>query len=147
MKTTINMHREILDKITVAAKTLGITRTELIVMLLKKVMANMSKPGRLGMLVSYQDRAKRDDWHRFHVRIREDDYEYCLDLRKLLKMSVSKILHYAVKKYLKKNFNKNSGDNYRFINYVISREIIQNVICWKFMWGYPPTMVNCITGS
>ncbi len=138
MKTTINMHRETQVEITAAAKTLGISRTELIVMLLKRVMAHMSKPGRPGTLVSYQKRAGKGDWHRFHVRIREDDYEYFLDLRKLMKMSVSNILNYAVKKYLNKSFNKNSGDNYRFVNYVILREVVQNVICWKFMWGYPP---------
>ena len=107
----------------------------------------MSKPGHLGKPVSYQKRARREDWHRFHVRFREDDYEYCLDLRKLLKMSVSNILHYAVKKYLKKSLKKLRSDNYRFVNYVILKEIVQDVICWTFMWGYPPTMGNCITGS
>ncbi len=139
MNTTINIHSEILDKISVAARERGISRSAMIIMLVKQSMPNIADPGRLGSLVRYQEKRKRDDWHVFHIKLRADDYEYLLDLRKLLKMSVSLILAVMVKKYLGEN-SPEMGDNYRFRDYIISKEVIDDVICWKFIWGFPPNI-------
>ncbi|MBP7736933.1 MAG: hypothetical protein KA369_13230 [Spirochaetes bacterium] len=136
METTLNIHIDILRKITLAAGSLGISRSELITLLIKKMMDDVTDPGRLGSMVRYQERNSPDSWRIFHLQVRFDDYEYFLDLRKLLKMSVSLILAYAVINYLN-TFNKNKTDNYPFKNYVIMKEVIDNVICWKFIWGYP----------
>ena len=75
----------------------------------------------------------------FHLVVREDDYEYLLDLRKFLKMSVSLIIAYAVKKFLGKNKN-NITDNNRYKNYVLVKEMVDNIICWRLFWGYPPSI-------
>jgi hypothetical protein len=83
-----------------AAQSRGVSRSEMIAILIKKVMDDLSIQGRMGKLVQYQERRKRSEWHKFHWYVREDDYEYFLDLKKLLKMSVSLILAYAVDKYL-----------------------------------------------
>jgi hypothetical protein len=80
--------------------------------------------------------ARTRDWRTFHLTVREDDYEFLLDLRKLMKMSVSRILAYAVKRYLR-GLKKNITDNNRFFNYTVLREIIDGVICWRFFWGFP----------
>jgi hypothetical protein len=140
MKTTINIRKETLNTLTEFAKSNGMSRSELIALLLKKVMGSISNPGRFGTLVRYQKRARPADWHKFHVRFRPDDYEYFLDLRRLVKMSVSCILQYAVEKYLPTLYENKSGDNYLYTNYVLSKEIIQDVICWRLMWGYPPAI-------
>src|SRR5271157_4741403 len=100
METTINVHSEILDKISIAARARDISRSEMIITLIKKGMIDIADPGRLGNLVRYQKRGRPEDWHVFHIKLRADDYEYLLDLRKLLKMSVSLILAVMVKKYL-----------------------------------------------
>ena len=99
-------------------------------------MDDVSEPGRLGTMVRYQRRCEPDKWHVFHLQVRMDDYEYFLDLRKLLKMSVSLLLAYAVEKYLDKQKVLNT-DNYWYKNYVIIKETINNTICWKFIWGFP----------
>ena len=140
METTINIHYDILDKISFIARTKGISRSEMIIMLIKKGMIEMADPGRLGNLVRYQERARCGDWHVFHIKLRVDDYEYLLDLRKFLKMSVSLILASMVKKYLSGIFKKNITDNYRFKDYIIIKEVLDNVICWKFLWGFPPNI-------
>jgi hypothetical protein len=141
MDTTINVRRDVLVKITRAARSRGISRSDMIILLFKKVMEDMSDPDSAGVMIRYQERRRPENWHRFHLWLREDEYEYVLDLRKLLKMSASLILASAVKKYLKKKI-KNLTDNYRIRNYVVIREFIDGLNCWKFIWGFPPSLAN-----
>jgi hypothetical protein len=144
METTLNIRSDISKKITIGAQARGISRSEMIIILIKKVMDDISNPGRMGKMIQYQDRRSQDEWHTFHLKMREDDYEYFLDLRKLLKMSVSLILAYAVEKFLDKLLKRNSTDNNRYRNYIIARDVIDNIICWKFIWGFPPNIEKFI---
>jgi len=137
METTMNIHTDILKQITYAARLRGISRSRIIVALIKEAMNDIPDPGRLGHMVKYQKRMKPCDWHLFHLQVGEDEYEFLLDMRKLCKMSVSLILAYAVGKYLSKLMKNKNTDNYRFKNYIIVREYIDDVICWKFIWGIP----------
>ena len=140
METTINIRTDILEKIILAAHSKGISRSELIVVLIKNVMDTISDPERMGRLIQYQERRSQDEWHTFHWCVREDEYEYFLDLKKLLKMSLSLIVAYAVEKFLDKIMKGNITDNNRYRNYVIIREFIDNIICWRFIWGFPPNL-------
>jgi hypothetical protein len=143
MKTTLNIQAGTLKIITARARMLGISRSEMIIVLLKKAMEDVPDPGRFGRLVRYQERSRPGDFHTFHIKLRVDDYEYVLDLRKLLKMSVSLILAIAVKRFignirsLRKLRDTYKGDKNRFRNYVLAREFIGNVICWRIFWGFP----------
>jgi hypothetical protein len=141
MKTTINIHVDILNKITYAAQLKGVSCSEVIVILIKKVMDEWDNEARLSQLVQYQERSSPDTWHPFHINWKPDMYEYCLDLKKVRKMSVSLILAYAVKKYLKILLKKgNLSDNYHYQNYIIAREIIEGVVMLKLIWGFPPKL-------
>jgi len=133
-----------MKKITLAAEAKKISRAELIIMLLNQVMDNTNKPYFLGKMVRYQERRVPDEWHRFHIELRPDEYEFFLDLRKLLKMSVSLILAYAVEKYLKCILRKTT-DNYLHKNYLMIRESIDGIKCWKLYWGYPPSIKKHLT--
>jgi hypothetical protein len=137
MKTTLNVHRDILKMITRIAVKQGVSRTDIIIKLLKSVMNDISGPCDFGCLVRYQKQGNPEDWHRFHIKLRIDEYEYFLDLRRLLKMSVSRILATAVKRYLGNDNKKYVCDNNQFKNYVIIKELFDNSICWKLVWGYP----------
>lgn len=136
METTLNIDSDIYDKITMAAASYGISRSELIILLIKKTMDDIPDPGCMGTMVRYQKRRNHRQWHVFHLQVRMDDYEYFLDLRKLLKMSVSLILAYAVNKFLNK-LKISKTDNYPYKNYLIIKEVINNLISWRFIWGYP----------
>jgi hypothetical protein len=140
METTLNIRADILEQITSAANSNSISCSEMIALLIQQVTADIAEPVRIGRMVQYQGRRSSQDWHVFHVQVREDMYEYWLDLRKLLKMSVSLILAYAVKKFLCKLMKINSTDNYLCKNYIIIKEVIDSVIVWKFIWGYPPDL-------
>jgi hypothetical protein len=142
METTLNVNIGILNHITSAAESKRISRSELIAILIKKVMDENHMTISMGKLVKYQEKRSLENWHTFHLNLREDDYEYFLDLRKLFKMSVSLILAYAVEKYLINLDEIDTTDNYRFRNYVIIKEVVENIICWRCYWGYPPNLEN-----
>jgi hypothetical protein len=144
METTLNIRIDVSKKITFAAQARGISCSEMIAILIKKVMHDISNPGRMGKLVQYQERRRQNEWHTFHLCVREDDYEYFLDLRKLLKMSVSLILAYAVNKFLDKILKMDDTDKNRFRNYIVIRDVIDDIICWKFIWGFPPNIEKLI---
>ena len=146
METTINIQVDILEKITLAARSQGISRSRLIACLIKRVMEDMPDPQCIGRMVHYQKRSRPETWRTFHLTLQFDEYEYFLDLRKLLKMSVSLILAYAVKQYLHKSIKKQTADNYHsFQNYIIAREVSDTIICWKLIWGFPPNPEAYIT--
>ena len=140
MESTLNIRADILEQIARAANSNGISRSEMIAHLIKQVTADIADPEHIGRMVRYQGRRRPKEWRVFHVQVREDMYEYWLDLRKLLKMSVSLILAYAVKKFLGKPLNIHSTDNYLCKHYIIMKEVIDSVIVWKFIWGFPPNM-------
>jgi len=97
---------------------------------------------RCGKQIQYQEKCSPDEWHTFHVRFRPDEYEYFLDLKKILKFSVSGILAIAVNKYLPAITKTDICDNYQFQNYIIGRETIDGVICWRLAWGFTPKLVQ-----
>jgi hypothetical protein len=142
MVTTLNVHVSILSRISRAAHLKGISRTEMIILLIKKTMDDISDEDHVGKMVRYQEKRNPDQWHTFHVRLRMDEYEYFLDLRKLLKMSVSLILAYAVEKFLDEVLNTNISDNYQYNNYTVVKEVIDNIISWKFIWGFPINFIK-----
>lgn len=137
METTLFLRKDILEIISSAASSIGVSRSKFILKLMAKAAEQTRHPVMHGTMVKYQDRSNPDVWHRFHLIIRADEYEYLLDLRKFLKMSVSKILAYAVEKYLRNRTMQTSTDNYPMINYIIIREVIDNIINYRIIWGYP----------
>ena len=145
METTLNIHAHILEKISLAARSRGMSRSEMIILLIKKAMDDIPDPARIGRMVRYQRRSMPTEWCTFHVQLRMDDYEFFLDLRKLLKMSVSLIITYAIKKYVKKSKAIIYTDNNRYKNYAIIKERVDNIICWRLFWGYPPGIEKYIT--
>jgi hypothetical protein len=142
METTLNIHVRILDKIRKAAGLRNISCSSMIVILLQRVMKEKKNHVLMARLVKYQKRRSKDEWRKFHITWRVDDYEYFLDLRKFRKMSVSHILAYAVEKYLKKLKRKDFTDNYRFHNYVIMGGNAEGVTCWKLFWGFPLDIIK-----
>jgi hypothetical protein len=140
METTLNIRADILIKIMQAAKINGLTRSEMIAMLLKQVMGDAENPKTIGCLVRYQQQRRPEEWRTVHITWRADVYEYTQDLRRFLKSSVSLILANAVQKYLGKLIKQKNTDNYHFMNYVIIKETIDHIICWRLIWGFPPNL-------
>ncbi len=145
VQTTLNINRGVLSKITEAAKFLGLSRTEIIVMLLKKIMNNDSSKACIHRSIKYQKCNNGENWHTFHISFNSDEYEYFLDLRKLLKMSLSYIVAFAVKKYLKTLISGKATDNNLFNNYILAKEDADGIIYWKLFWGVPKKLTEHLT--
>ena len=142
MKTTLNIGIDIMNQICNDAGAKGISCSVLIVILLKKAIKDIGNPACLGRLVQYQGRRRKEEWHTFHISWKEYEYEYFQDMKRLLKNSLSLLLAKAVKKYLGKKNTLKKSDNYLFINYTIVKELIDNIICWRYIWGYTPILVK-----
>ncbi|OHD70438.1 MAG: hypothetical protein A2W19_15605 [Spirochaetes bacterium RBG_16_49_21] len=147
METTLNIRVDILERVAKAAQLKNMTCSEMIVLLIKQVMGDIRFPEPIGRLVRYQERRWPKDWRVFHVQVREDDYEYLVDCRRLFKMSVSLILAYAVQRYLSKLLKRKMTDNYHFMNYMLIRETIDNLISWRLIWGFPPNLEKLLASE
>jgi hypothetical protein len=143
MQTTMNIKESLYLEITRAAELRGISRSAMIIELLRTSMNDDSNEVQIGRLVQYQKRETMDRWHPFHITFREDEFEFFQDMRKFFKKSLSLVLAEAVKKYLnhilKKEYNT---DNYPHTCYVIIREMINTIVSWRLIWGLPPTLAH-----
>ncbi|MFC1669698.1 hypothetical protein ACFL20_04845 [Spirochaetota bacterium] len=145
IETTININKHLLGKINSASRLMGKSKTEIIVILLKKVMVEGSSNVKICRSVKYQDCDEKKNWHTFHIVLKSDEYEYFLDLRKILKMSVSFIVAYAVRKYLKSFLKSGFTDNNSFQNYILAREDADGIIYWLMFWGVPKNLEKHLT--
>ena len=145
IKTTININKELLKDIAKVSHARGKSRSEIIIMLLKNIMDKESNRANIHRSIKYQKRDDKKNWHRFHICLKGNVYEYCLDLKKILKMSLSHIVAHAAKKYLKNLLYEKNTDNYLFKNYVIAKEDADGIIYWKLFWGIPKKPEKFIT--
>lgn len=147
ISTTINIHTDVLFKITFAAGLLDISKKDIIVMLMMRMMKDQHAFERYFTTVRYQPDDAKDKWHCFHVRLKADVNEYFVDLRKLCKCSVSCLLAIAVNRYLDDLLHdgENAVDNNPFfMNYVLFREVYDGIISWRFYWGYTEKLTKTL---
>jgi hypothetical protein len=91
--------------------------------------------------VQYQKDNDAVNWHRLHVSFSNYSYELALDLRKVLKLSVSYIISLAIVEYLDEIveslcIKKKDIDNY-LQNYVFISNDYNGVHYFTTFWGYP----------
>jgi hypothetical protein len=146
IETTIRMNKRTLEKLNDASKLLRLPRTYLIRLLIKQFVENNRKIKIFLSSVKYQPRDISTKWHTFHFTLREDEYELCLDLRKVYKMSFSFIVANAVRKYLPKlieqfrsKYFAVNTDNYLYKNYAFFWQKKDGIINCNIYWGFPGT--------
>jgi len=150
IETTMNMRIEVLEKLEEAAEKSDISRTKLIVVLMKKLLCDSKTMARAFTRIKYQDRAPKPLWRRVHITIFSRDYEYFIDMRKMYKKSVSYLAALAINgllddfidEYLRDKESVDM-DNYPFQGYLISLQHFNDVVRWTIYWGIPddPTHV------
>ena len=144
IETTMYFNRALLEELSKASEKVGKSRTCILVLLLKRAMGDSYRLAKSFSPVKYQKSDPSQNWHRLHIQLNEYEYEYCLDMRKLYKMSVSLIVAYTVSRYLVEIVKKlletdidKFTDNYLPKNYILVREVINSTICWRIYWGIP----------
>jgi hypothetical protein len=143
IETTININMDILRMIDDVSFKAKYSRTHIIRILMKKIVIHDTDTlTKHFSLVKYQKHDKKEKWHAFHITLSPAEYEQFLDMRKVFKMSVSLIVAYAVRKYLKQLVEEltkkiTTTDNNGLNNYICSKIDIGGTICWITYWGIP----------
>lgn len=134
IETTLNVRDDYCAKIQVAADSLGCSRSEVIIMLLRRVMDDDSFDIPRNQRVKYQERGLA--FKKFHISFSEIDYEFFLNLRMFLKLSLSHILSLAVEKYLNEKMAIKTDKN-SYPCYIITKNSMERSVSWQINWGIP----------
>lgn len=138
--TTVNLglHQAVL--LNESAVRLGVTRSRLVVLLMRKVLLHWKRMKRNFSTVKYQKSGTAQEWKTVHVFLRKEDYEIFIDMRKFFKWSVSALVAMAIKEYLheilegdRQHFQVEC-DNYKINNYECTGKLDNNKICWHIIW-------------
>jgi hypothetical protein len=136
------MNKKVMMELDETSKNLCLSRTCIIRFLLKQFLDDNKKMKIFQSPVKYQARDDNENWSTFHITLNEDEYELCLDLRKVYKMSLSLIIAFAIKKYLKKIITmlntetlERITDKYLYRNYAFSFSIVKGIKHIKIQWG------------
>jgi len=96
-----------------------------------------------------QYRKRYQSWKRVHLYLYENEYEFVMDVRKVCKMSLAKVIAYCVENYLYDYLSalesEDNTDNYRFSGYTFSFYLEEGIPCCQFYWGPPPELVKLAT--
>lgn len=139
-ETTININKEIYDKISEAAKKYGVSRSKLVAMLLARFVQKNRKRQLTHGTVRYQPSQPKENWKALHVTLPAHMHDFFDDVRKLWKMSVSFLVTVAVQKFLTDDFidaEKEITDNYWWGAHTIvqfENNGLQYILC---CWGIP----------
>lgn len=145
--TTINVHKDILRIITLAALRSGRSRRAIIIEVLMKMMHDLDRRIFKQTTMQYQTTQKKDLWHCFHIWFDEDEYEYFNDLKKITKCSLSLLIALAVKKYIDRNGADRGSQRTTYPpydHYVMVTEIIDGITSWRYFWGLPINYVHTL---
>lgn len=138
--TTVNLSQSQAMVLNESAGKLGIKRSRLAAMLLRKILAKWEKKQGTFVSVRYQKDMSGGGWKRVHVFFEAVDYEVFTDMRNFFKWSVSALLAEAIKLYLdeilacdKKKF-KAYHNKYLIHSYERDGKLYKNNICWHINW-------------
>ncbi|MCP4134916.1 MAG: hypothetical protein GY754_28335 [bacterium] len=143
INTTIHINIELLGKLEAASEQLKMSRSDIIILLLNRVMDKKEIPIEMFKQIKYQFRDLASNWKRIHVYPEAHDYEMWLDLRKILKRSVSLVLAIAINEHLDQLVNELSAaevpenpDSYPNRYLFLARDScgIQKFVIY---WGFP----------
>ena len=143
IETTININSMTLRRVLRASGRSGNSRRTIISRLLAKLSIDKKMPPRPWSRIRYQKRDEANKWEESHLYLTPVEYEMFLDMKKIYKMSGSYLVSYAINKYIDELLEEEIkiADNYRLINYGLSRYVVKNIVCWTQYWGIPPLLL------
>lgn len=145
VKTTLHLQRTIADALDAKAEEMGLSRSELVMLLAYNQMMKFEKHAALLQVVRYQARNAEGEWKTVHIAINESDYVFLVEMRCFYKMSVSYIINMALCELLYSKYciiNKKFIRHFRDKNYFNGHGMIADLkkasICWRIFWNLPP---------
>lgn len=136
VRTSINLGTEEFEMLLNAATKHGMRIETLILLLMRTLAHALHKELILHTAAQYQDPRSPENWKCVHVTWEGNEYEFLIDMRKVHKKSVSRLIAEAIHMYLNDDttYEKTIMDNYLYHDYKISKNIIQNKIECTFNW-------------
>ncbi len=139
--TTINIKQEVLEKIDECAAQFSISRSQLVSLLINSMIKENHTDKNRFTRVKYQKRDENTTWKRPHLMFEQDMYEKCIDIRKLLKLSVSFIVLVAFNRYIDKVVSGlmngvNTDNNAQ--NYICIGRKSRGIYSYVIFWDFPP---------
>ncbi len=145
MRTTINIDRNLLERLEEAMDTLHLSKNELISLLLARIIRKNEFEPMPHKRIRYQERGKGlIVWKKKHINIDSVFYEKFLDLRRNFKFSVSWFIAFAIRNYLDElvEILSNSKDTKLILdnydrNFVYISRMLGSVRLFISLLGYP----------
>jgi hypothetical protein len=139
IRTTINITYEVYTRLLEEAEAQGMEIEALIIAMLQHFSKKHRKEIIVGDSVQYQERRPEGSYVRVHVNWFVHEYEFLIDLRKVHKKSVSRLIAENVMAYLTicSIMIDSILDKYEDRPYVFSKIDVHDVLGCIFLWGYP----------
>jgi hypothetical protein len=148
LRTTINVHLSILSKISAASNRLNISRRELVVRLLMRIMRDIGRHQGDFTLVKYQPRDPGRRWKCFPVVFQKHQNEFFTDLKRFSRFSVSHLVAIAVREYLPELLAEETDERYNYTccEWALGQRMVEGAFCWEIFWGKPACATRQTTG-
>lgn len=144
VRTTLHLNRRMAEVLDENAKKLGLSRSELVMMLAYRQMMRNKKRAAFLQVVRYQKRKPNTEWKSVHIAIKESDYVFLVEMRCFYKISVSCLINMALcellySKYCIYNnrFIKNFKDKNLYNGHGMMTENTKTSVCWRIYWNLP----------
>ncbi len=136
IRTSVNISDEVFQRLQKSAEQKGVKIEDIIVPLLRYFSKRMKHELIEGKAVRYQERGKMRKC--LQVTWFDGEYEFLIDLRKVHKKSVSRLIAEAVLTFIDKKglFNDHIWHNYKAHRYYMLKFNKHNYIGCIFMWEY-----------
>ncbi|MCX8122869.1 MAG: hypothetical protein N3F66_01735 [Spirochaetes bacterium] len=87
-------------------------------------------------------------WRRIHIQLTPNEYEFLMDVKKIWKMSVAKMIEFCLETILlelvENVLEKNRTDNYLYNNYHFEIGEVEGITYYQIYWGLPTKILTQI---
>lgn len=148
LETTTCISHEHLALVKMYSKKYNITLSSFILQLINYIVSYKYSKTQSYTRLSYRPRYS-NQWKRFHLSLIEHEYEFLMDIRKVYKISIAKMIAFCIDNFLYEFVSsldkQDNTDNYRFSGYTFQFYIEEGIPCCKFYWGPHPDILKKAT--
>ena len=99
-----------------------------------------------GQKVTYRERRGRQSWRLLHLEPKSNEYEFFLDVKKVWKMSIARVIEFCIENYLfeliTNVLEKEKTDNYLYANYHFEVGEEEGITYYLIYWGLPQKILQ-----
>lgn len=119
----------------------NMSMTTIIILLMRYAAEYDKAPLKADCKITYRAKEGNSAWKRMHIYLKPNEYEFILDVKKIWKMSVAKVIEFCIDNVLfeleAKVLKKNKTDNYLYNNYHFECGEEDGIKYCLIYWGMP----------